>query len=186
MQLSSAELKLVQTSEYPLLKLAAMEKIKHMLQLTANELLLNKAFNHHIGQKQVKISAGENYLNLPYLVADIPKLTVATPHLHIRLLFWWGNYFAFQFFIDAKQIDASGLLANIGKADGVYILLSDNIWHNNINDDCWKLTSELTDADYTLLMGLNTIKCCGLHPIEDYDTLSEAANRFYEMMFNLL
>lgn len=186
MQLSSAELKLVQTTEYPLLKLAAMEKIKNMLQLTANELLLNSAFNRYIGQKQVKISAGENYLNLPYLVADVPKLTSATPHLHIRMLFWWGNYFAFQFFIDAKQLTTNRLLANIAKAQGVYVLLNDNIWHNNINDDCWKLTSDLADNDYALLMGLNTIKCCGLHPIDDYETLPEAANGFYETMFNLL
>lgn len=186
MQLDTAELKLVQNTTYPLLKQAAMEKLKAVLTQTATELLQHDEIAKHVSQKQVKISAGENYLNLPYLVADVPKLTSANPHLHIRILFWWGNYFACQFFVDTIQVNPQRLLVNLPQLEAVYVLVSDNIWHNNINDDCWKLATDLTDDDYAALLKQQTIKCCALHAIEDYPLLTTAATHFYKALFNFM
>jgi hypothetical protein len=41
-----------------------------------------------------KISRGENYLGLPYVVLDFPRLFTKEHVLAIRTLFWWGNYFS--------------------------------------------------------------------------------------------
>lgn len=45
-------------------------------------------------QKAGKISRGENYKGLPYLVLDYPRLMNNEQILNIRLLFWWGHYYS--------------------------------------------------------------------------------------------
>jgi hypothetical protein len=41
-----------------------------------------------------KISRGENYHGLPYVVLDFPRLFTADHVLAIRTHFWWGHYFS--------------------------------------------------------------------------------------------
>jgi len=41
-----------------------------------------------------KISRGENYLGLPYLVLDYPRLFRPDAVLAIRTFFWWGHFFS--------------------------------------------------------------------------------------------
>ena len=41
-----------------------------------------------------KISKGENYKGLPWVVLDYPRLFGREDVFAIRTLFWWGNYFS--------------------------------------------------------------------------------------------
>jgi hypothetical protein len=41
-----------------------------------------------------KISKGENYRGLPYLILDQPRIFEKDHILAIRTLFWWGNFFS--------------------------------------------------------------------------------------------
>ena len=41
-----------------------------------------------------KISKGENYLGLPYLILDFPKKLEDENQFAVRNFFWWGNYFS--------------------------------------------------------------------------------------------
>jgi hypothetical protein len=41
-----------------------------------------------------KISKGENYEGLPYLVLDCPRYFKAENIFAIRTMFWWGNFFS--------------------------------------------------------------------------------------------
>ncbi|MEI9808974.1 MAG: hypothetical protein WDO16_14545 [Bacteroidota bacterium] len=41
-----------------------------------------------------KISKGENYKGLPYLVLDYPRYFEKDNHFAVRSMFWWGNFFS--------------------------------------------------------------------------------------------
>ncbi|RYZ61730.1 MAG: hypothetical protein EOO14_04210 [Chitinophagaceae bacterium] len=41
-----------------------------------------------------KISKGENYLGLPYVVLDYPRISGGQNLLFIRSMFWWGHFFS--------------------------------------------------------------------------------------------
>ncbi len=41
-----------------------------------------------------KISRGENYLGLPYVMLDYPKFFGKEDQFAIRVFFWWGNFFS--------------------------------------------------------------------------------------------
>ncbi|MFN4082742.1 MAG: hypothetical protein ACK4K9_03855 [Bacteroidia bacterium] len=173
--LTSTELQFIQQSQYPLIKQSAIKKIKHLFEETA-QFFFNKTENKQLNSK---ISFGENYLQMPYVVLDIPKLTSEKPHLQLRILFWWGHYFAIQYFINSKLQNCKKLILNLSRMPDWYVLTNNEIWNNNIEDACWASCSNLTDDIYMTLNNLEIIKICGLVAIKDYDVLHEAVLKFY-------
>ncbi len=47
-----------------------------------------------VTQVPPKISKGENYKGLPYLMLDYPRLFDKETIFAIRTMFWWGNFFS--------------------------------------------------------------------------------------------
>lgn len=41
-----------------------------------------------------KITKGENYRGLPYVIADFPRLFTPESVMAYRVMFWWGHYFS--------------------------------------------------------------------------------------------
>ena len=54
-----------------------------------------------------KISKGENYLGLPYIVLDNPRIFSKQNIFAFRTMFWWGNYFSFTFHLSGKHLEDS-------------------------------------------------------------------------------
>src|SRR5882762_9510184 len=49
-----------------------------------------------------KISRGENYKGLPWVVLDYPRAFGREDVLAIRTLFWWGHYFSVTLHLKGK------------------------------------------------------------------------------------
>lgn len=93
-QLSAAEMSLVCNAELILTKNNILQKTKSLLEhLQAR--MQQEAFIHTALQETApKISKGENYLGLPYLVLDYPRLFGHANIFAIRSFFWWGHFFS--------------------------------------------------------------------------------------------
>jgi hypothetical protein len=81
-----------------------------------------------------KVSRGENYLGLPYVVLDYPRLFTKEHVLAIRILFWWGNYFSvtlhlkgwmYALFLNGIERHAEELAAA-----GFHIAISGDEWQH--------------------------------------------------------
>ena len=60
---------------------------------------------------QPKISKGEQFQGLPYLMLDYPRAFSRTDTLAVRSFFWWGNYFSISLLLTGKpQQSLSGRL----------------------------------------------------------------------------
>lgn len=73
-KLTNKEFELILDTEYPLLKKNAIEKTQAHFHYVAEQLIANKLIASILPTKGYKISKGENYLNLPYMVLDLPKI----------------------------------------------------------------------------------------------------------------
>lgn len=87
--------------------------------------------------RPTKISKGENYQDMPYMVLDCPFLMHQKDLLFFRTMFWWGHYFSLNLLIKGEsfQHPAQALIHHLQKkpeAD-IYILTSDNFWQNDIS-----------------------------------------------------
>lgn len=98
-RLSPEEAALVIRTDWILTKNRVIQKTKQLLaalQTEQQNLLRSHAnvFPEEIINSSLKISKGENYKGLPYLVLDYPKCFNKEDALAIRMLFWWGNFFS--------------------------------------------------------------------------------------------
>lgn len=85
-----------------------------------------------------KISRGENYLGLPYVMLDYPRQFGKPDIFAIRTFFWWGNFFSITLLLaGAYQNEYAPKLQKSfsqGLLDKWFITFSANAWHHQFDD----------------------------------------------------
>jgi len=97
--LSAEEMQLVGNSDWILTKQRIIEKVYVLFGNLSAKMQLRLEHNkQHLPpqalQLSPKISKGERYESLPYVVLDYPRLFSTENVFAIRTFFWWGNYFS--------------------------------------------------------------------------------------------
>lgn len=98
-QLSAFEMDLVQNSDWILTKRVIIDKVYDLFGMLATEYVsLVKNYGYqlpvNISGAPPKISKGENYHGLPFVVLDYPRCFEKENSFAIRNFFWWGNFFS--------------------------------------------------------------------------------------------
>ena len=108
-QLSEEEWNLAMNAGILLTKNRVMEKMSEFLGEIAT---VSKTIFHtesimlpvSTSWKTPKISRGENYQGLPYLVLDYPRFFYRDDVFAIRTMFWWGNYFSITIHLERNLL----------------------------------------------------------------------------------
>jgi hypothetical protein len=146
-QFSPEELILAANADLILTKNRIISKIRDLFGSLAKEMettLSQVSLPKEIKQTTAKISKGENYRGLPYVVLDYPRLFTKENVFAIRVLFWWANYFSIT--LHLKGIYKDFFLEKIKK--GVPVFLENN-FYVNVSADEWQ--HALHEDDYVLL-----------------------------------
>ena len=98
LKLSEEELALAANASVMLMKNAVIEKVNLLfgrLSVAQPEVLqpLHRELEAAL-EVPAKISRGESYRALPYLVLDYPRYFRPHDVMAIRTMFWWGNFFS--------------------------------------------------------------------------------------------
>jgi len=98
-QYSTDELKLAENSELILTKNRIVKKTIALFASLAEEYrFISETYRaklpSEIFEQSPKISRGEQYLELPYVMLDYPRVFSKEDVFAIRSFFWWGNYFS--------------------------------------------------------------------------------------------
>src|SRR5688572_33352065 len=96
---SEQEMDLYTDTGIILTKNAILQKLKiflEELQLRQKEIIKSylEGFPSEVLKISSKVSKGENYKGLPWLVLDYPRHFEPGNIFAIRTLFWWGNFFS--------------------------------------------------------------------------------------------
>ena len=97
--LSPYEAGLLSNSEWILTKNTIIKKAKWLLEEVQQNIFDYTRLQSTIFPKEVitispKISKGENYKGLPWLMLDYPRYFDKENIFAIRIMFWWGNFFS--------------------------------------------------------------------------------------------
>ncbi len=80
-----------------------------------------------------KISKGENYDGLPYVMLDYPSLFSKENIFSIRTMFWWGNFFSITLHISGGKYklkeNFSNLIAYLSE-NNFYVCVNENEWQH--------------------------------------------------------
>lgn len=173
-QFSSSEMELMRNSEIILTKNKVLGKVKTLLEELQNNLTENNQYNSdslstNIFSIHPKISKGENYVGLPYLILDYPRFFKQQDIFAIRTMFWWGNFYSTTLHLSGECKDQ--YLRNIQSA---YKLLSHEKFSIGINEDPW--LHDFTTDNYRPVLSLNEEefknRCANQHHLKIAKTIA--------------
>jgi hypothetical protein len=152
-QLSAFEMSLLNNSEWILTKNSVIKKAQQLLEQVQERIFIRAQGQSEILPKEIllispKISKGENYRGLPWLMLDYPRYFTKDDVFAIRTMFWWGNYFSITLQLSGSYKQQYGQ-----RIIGAYETLSKNDFSISIHEDEWR--HELEKDNYEPLKELS-------------------------------
>ncbi|MDB5230091.1 MAG: hypothetical protein JWN76_896 [Chitinophagaceae bacterium] len=112
-----------------------------------------------------KISRGEKYRQLPYVMLDYPRIFTRPDVFAIRSFFWWGNFFSITLHLSGKYrsyLNTEEILVT----DGWHIATGEEEWEHNIDSDHYR---PLLQEDISDLKKRPFIKLTKKIPLHQWD-----------------
>lgn len=155
-ELSKAELELVKSSEFILTKNSIIQKVYNLFGLLSEEYkpMLNEyedVLPGEVFSSSPKIYKGENYLSLPYVMMDYPRVFLKEDVFAIRNLFWWGNYFSITLQLSGRfwQAFKNVIELNLKKKlnEDYFICINDAPWEHHFKNWNYKPLSAVYSTE---------------------------------------
>lgn len=186
------EFQIIQDQEFLLTKSKALSKVDDLLSKVRSELILaikEYSFDHPVlsSFKTSKISRGENYRGLPYLVLDYPALFSAEDTFAFRTMFWWGNFFSTTIHLQGKSLDfyRERILEKIDLLDqqDIFICINKSPWEYRYENDNYKL---LTNKHIEFIRKCSFLKLSKRVELDKWKTLPELSTCFLSLLLKVL
>lgn len=133
-----------------------------------------------------KIARGENYLGLPWVMLDYPRVFAKQDIFAIRTFFWWGNCISitlqlsgsYQFLYQQKLLNQ--LTAN----DNQWLLCCNTeTWQHHFEANNYKAFSQFTEQELT---DLPFIKLAKKIPLQEWDSMDAFVKNSFGEILQLL
>lgn len=189
--LSSAETELMLNAEIILTKNRVLEKIRSLLegimeQQTAfvenHGLLAAPAF-----MVSPKISRGENYLGLPWLILDFPRRSGGEDLFFVRTMFWWGRFFSSTLHLAGRYRQAAR-----EQIAGAYPLLcdyfigvSEDPWQHHFEATNYQPINRLTEQQFRLACDKAHLKIAKKWPLERWQQAPPELYKNWEFLIKM-
>ena len=175
--LSERELKLVTDSEWILTKHVIIQKIYDLFGALLEDMKLENAnlpiLNNSILKNNGKISKGENYLGLPYIILDYPNYFTKENIYAIRTMFWWGNFFSSTLHVKGifkNQISNSpDKFFSFLKSNDYSICINNNEWEHHSNENNYLRSEDLNKEKLDRILQKDFIKISKPLPLIEWD-----------------
>lgn len=193
-QLSADELALVQNAAWLLTKNNIIEKVFELfgeVAIGAGDQLKEAAdwLPREAFVTSPKISKGEKYLGLPYVMLDYPRLFTREDVFAIRTLFWWGNFFSITLHIKGKYKNQylPVLCKNVEqlKENDFYVGVGEDEWRHEYTHDNY---IPLKQSDPVLVENIlarnNFCRLSARIPLQDWNAAADSLIALYRIIVN--
>ncbi|RYF96575.1 MAG: hypothetical protein EOO02_21965 [Chitinophagaceae bacterium] len=191
--LSDKELQLVSDETWIRMKDKILEKVAGIfgsLPSTIHDCMKNNIpdFDSYCTTSP-KISRGERYKGLPYLILDYPREFGKQDVFAIRTMFWWAHYFSIHLQLAGKyrSIFEERLIRNIStyKAD-LRLCINEDPWQHDMEEENYISLSGKEDAEVAaMLQDHPFIKISLLIPFKDWNMLDVKLGEGYRKISGL-
>jgi len=141
-RLSAKEMELVTNADWILTKNGIIDKGKTLFGELQEELIahlktISPLLPVDVTRIPPKISKGENYNGLPYLILDYPRIFDKQNIFAIRTLFWWGNFFSITLHLGGVHKDEYEkkciLALELFKQHDFYFCINTDEWEHHFD-----------------------------------------------------
>jgi hypothetical protein len=194
--LSPKEMELVTNAEWILTKNAIMQKAWWLLEDLQVEVVERVEQLSNILPKEVlnttaKISKGENYKGLPYLVLDFPRCFDKDDIFAIRCMFWWGNFFSitlqltgkFQKQYSDRLIQSYYLLVQ----NGFFVSVGQEQWEHHFDQPNYIEIGKMTEQQFIeKIQSSAFIKIANKISVEEWGTARQKLSGYFQLILEIL
>ena len=194
-RLSPEEDALVATADWILTKNNVLQKIKQLLLvLQSNQQNLLQPLNSLPGEvlkSSPKISRGENYKGLPWLVLDYPRYFNKEEVFAIRTLFWWGNFFSITLHLSGSykakyQTKIIGSFEALQK-EKFSVCINEDQWEHHFETNNYIPVHDLTGSQYNeIIVKRAFIKLAKKIPLEQWNDVEKKLLDIFGQLINSL
>jgi hypothetical protein len=183
-KLSKEELALVTDADLILTKNRIIQKVYDLFgDLSEDFKIAGSSLDPEILSVPPKISRGEHYLGLPWVMLDYPRKFSQTDVFGIRSFFWWGNFFSITLQLQGKYQQLYA--ASIEKQ-----MVNEKDWWLGNGDDAWQHHFEPGNyrgytGEYSL-QRLPFVKLAKKIPLQEWDNAFDFYRSSFRQIINLL
>jgi hypothetical protein len=144
-------------------------------------------YNFETLQKSIpKITKGENYKDLPYIILDYPAVFEKENIFAIRTMFWWGNFISITLQVSGvyKEYFENNILKNIDS--DFYICINKNQWQHNFEEDNYRLCNKLSKAEKKIVQENGFIKIALKYELHHWNMMQQLLSEGYYKVNDLL
>ena len=180
-KLTKHELNFAKSKLYPITK----QHIVHKTNLLFNDLgqkLVQKLVQFElINSLEYKVTRGENYNMMPFVVLDFPRLLGKNFDIVCRTMFWWGHYFSCNLFVNTDLINIEQTAKNIAGLSKTKIWVGDNLWEQNLKTDQYTKLKKLSKEQIIeILTRQPYLKLVTKIKLDTYNTIPQEAQAMFE------
>ena len=187
--LSAFEQQLVADAEWILTKNRIIEKVYVLFGKLSEQYKAHSPLQQLPAETLLaspKISKGENYEGLPYVMLDYPRCFGKENVLAIRTFFWWGNFFSITLQLKGKYLDQfrSNIQQQLPAAlyNNAWINVGDEEWmHHFRNDNMRPNRDHATD-----LSEKKILKIAFQHSFAEWENAENLLEQSFQQLMQLL
>jgi hypothetical protein len=192
MEFTDRELQVIHDSEFLQTKSRAISKVQDLLMDVRSEL--RKSFNQaglenilEDTQLSGKISKGENYRGLPYLVLDYPAIFRKDDVFAFRTMFWWGNFYSSTLHLQGSFLERfrKQIVKNVdllGELE-LNLCVNDTPWEYHYESDNYR---PLSSDDLDILSNHYFLKISRRFELESWQSLPDEVVRLFSKLMTML
>jgi len=189
-ELSKNELELVTNSEFILTKNRIIEKVYNLFGSLSE--VYKERLNIYAGLLPAEVFAyspkiykGENYLSLPYVMMDYPRVFLKEDVFAIRSFFWWGNYFSVTLHLSGRFLQSfkNDIRLNLEKGDkeDYFVYINNEQWQHHFEETNYKPLREIESVEKILNQPF--IKIAKKIPLTQWNNILEFyANNYTDLI----
>lgn len=193
-QLSAREMELVNNTEWIFTKQLIIEKVYHLFGQLHNDyrkIVLKE--KHFLPATMLepggKISKGENYQGLPYVILDYPASFSKEKILAVRTLFWWGNFFSIALHISGENFKSGHVSAeaiDFLKEKKFSVCVNENEWQHHFDASNFVNIDKLNPAEIEILQEKNFLKIAKKTELTEWDSATKFLIEAFEEIIEFI
>ncbi|QHS62198.1 hypothetical protein [Chitinophaga agri] len=134
-----------------------------------------------------KISRGERYRELPYIILDYPRLFSKDNIFAFRTMFWWGHYFIATLHLAGEEKEKYGhMIASAWQQLAEHrfqVYLLEDPWQHDFENGNYKLISAMSELEFKQLIDRRPfIKLAKPYSFEDWGKIIPEIVRDYTLL----
>lgn len=195
-RLSEKEMQLVTNADIILTKNEILQKVFQLLgflQKKQTQFLKENASHFLLEKMSIspKISKGENYKGLPYLILDHPRIFEKKDIFAIRSMFWWGNFFSITLHLSGKYKEqfAGKIISSfkILQKHKYYYCNNEDAWQHHFDTGNYELIDRLKDSDIEKnVLNKPFLKISKKIALTQWETADEILFSYFKQLIEIL